>query len=118
MTRAQITGGWLVVPSQSITGVRIEVPVSRDLEALLTPWLGTHDHMVILPSRRGTPLNQQDFQKRLRAACDKAGLPADCTLHGLRYAAAGVLNELGCDWVTIADVCGWQAAELARKSLS
>ena len=94
MTRAQVDDGWLVVASQRKTGQRVDVPLSDDLAGVLTPWLRSHGHMMILPGERGAPLKQRRFQERFRAACNAAGLPSDCTFHGLRYTAAGVLNEL------------------------
>jgi len=51
----------------------------------------------------------------MRGAYEAAGLPKDCTTHGLRYTAATVLHELGCDDATIADITGHETLAMVKK---
>ncbi len=51
----------------------------------------------------------------MRAAYEAAGLPTDVTTHGLRYTAATVLRELGCDWEDIAAITGHSTVQMVRK---
>ena len=55
------------------------------------------------------------FRHTMRRAYREAGLPDDCTTHGLRYTAATVLKELGCDCETIGAITGHSTAEMVRK---
>ncbi|MBF0251143.1 MAG: tyrosine-type recombinase/integrase [Alphaproteobacteria bacterium] len=48
-------------------------------------------------------------------AYSAAGLTDECTTHGLRYTAATILRELGCEWPMIASITGHETAEMARK---
>lgn len=108
---------------QSKTGQALTVPASRDLAAVLEPWLAGHNHMAMLPGSRGDqgkPLTADAFSHRMTDAIIGAGLKqgledGGATIHGLRYTAATRLRELGLDWEQVADVTGHQTAEMARK---
>jgi integrase len=54
----------------------------------------------------------------MRAAYEAAGLPADCTTHGLRHTTATIRAEQGCNWPTIAAVTGHRIAEMVRRYTS
>jgi integrase len=45
----------------------------------------------------------------------EAGLPDDCTLHGLRYTFATRGLELGLDWQRIESIVGHRTAQMAHK---
>jgi integrase len=51
----------------------------------------------------------------MRAAIRGAGLPDDCTLHGMRYTFATRGLELGLDWQTVESIVGHRTAEMAHK---
>jgi integrase len=51
----------------------------------------------------------------MRDAMTAAGLPSDCTLHGLRYTFATRAIELGLDWQTIESIVGHETAQMASK---
>jgi len=55
------------------------------------------------------------FRHTMRQAYTAAGLPADCTTHGIRYSAATRLKELGLDWETIGSITDHATAEMVRK---
>jgi len=114
MTRQQAAHGDIAV-AQEKTGERVWIPQSDDLRAVLDPWLETHKHVAILTTEGGRPFKVDYLRHAMRDAIRAAGLPDDCTLHGLRYTAATVLRELGCDLPTIAAITGHRTAEMTRK---
>tara|TARA_Y100001970_G_scaffold232807_2_gene289933 strand:- start:4267 stop:4563 length:297 start_codon:yes stop_codon:yes gene_type:complete len=46
------------------------------------------------------------FGNRFKKFCKEAGLPDNCTIHGLRKAAAGRLAEIGCTTHQIMAITG------------
>lgn len=117
MARPHYVGGELFIV-QNKTRVRLVVPASAELSAVLDPWLKAHRHMILLPTNRGRMFTPDGFRHWMRDAYRAAGLPADCTTYGLRYTAATVLNELGCDWETVAAITGHETSEMARKYMN
>ncbi len=91
---------------------------SQELVAVLDPWLKTHKHLAMLPSRTGAPLTANSFVHFMSDAIKASGLPDDVTTHGLRYTAAVVLNELGLEWEIIASITGHQTVAMVRKYLA
>src|SRR6185437_7150018 len=75
----------------------------------------THNALTLLADHRGKPFLVDNFRHFMREAYDAAGLPKDCTTHGLRYTTATVLHELGCDDATIADVTGHETLAMVKK---
>jgi integrase len=116
MTRQHYFGGIIHV-TQNKTRARVPVPASADLRAALDPWLKTHKHVVMLVTDTGRQFKVDHFRHTMRAAYTAAGLPADCTTHGLRYTAAVVLHELGCDWEIISAITGHETVEMVRHYL-
>ena len=114
MTRAHYRQGWISAVQEK-TGERIDVPASRDLIAVLDPWLASHFSLALLPVGPGGPASVDYFRHRMREAYREAGLPDDCTTHGLRYSAATRLHELGCDWETVAAITGQRTVDMVRK---
>ena len=91
------------------------IPASRDLRAALDPWLASHDHLVLFPTETGRPLRVDNMRHLMRHAMRDAGLPDDCTLHGMRYTFATRGLELGLDWQTVENIVGHRTAEMAFK---
>ncbi|WP_143181934.1 tyrosine-type recombinase/integrase [Thalassospira sp. TSL5-1] len=114
MTRQQAYKGEISV-AQDKTKERLWIPQSNDLRAVLTPWLASHDHMVILTTETGRPFKIDYFRRVMREARAKAELPKDLSSHGLRYTAARILKELGCDTETIQSITGHRTEQMARK---
>lgn len=114
MTRATCRDGWVTL-RQKKTRERLSVPQTPELTAVLESWLSSHHHAVILTTPAGRPLKVDYFRHLMRKAYCAAGLPDDCTSHGLRYTAATRLREVGCDWQTIGAITGHRTAEMARK---
>lgn len=113
MTRRDIHEGWLSVV-QNKTGERLQIPINADLAAVLDPWLRSHDHLVLLPTERGTSFKIDWFRHTMAAAYKTANLEG-VTTHGLRYTAATILIEQGVDHQTIALILGHRTLGMAQK---
>lgn len=113
MTRNHYRRGVISVVQQK-TGERVEIPASDDLKAVLGPWLKSHDHFMLLTTPTGRPLKVDYLRHLMADAYVDAGLEG-VTSHGLRYTAATILAELGCDGPTISSIIGHRTAEMIRK---
>jgi integrase len=89
---------------QAKTGATLDIPVHSELRAILdaTPV----KHLTFLTSKTGRPYSGNDFSEQFRAWCDVAGLPKECSAHGLRKAACRRLAEVGCGASEIAAISG------------
>jgi integrase len=114
MVRQQVVKSEIAV-AQEKTKERVRIPVSRDLRSALTPWLKSHNHVVLFATSTGRPLLTDHMRHLMRDAMRAAGLPGDCTLHGLRYTFATRAIELGLDWQTIESIVGHKTAQMASK---
>jgi integrase len=103
MGRQHIRDGVLTV-RQDKTGTVLAIPVHTDLQAILdaTP----SEHLTFLTTDRGEPYGGPNFSNRFREWCDAAGLPKQCSAHGLRKAACRRLAEAGCSANEIAAISG------------
>lgn len=115
MARFHIKQDGSISVVQEKTSARIDVPISQDLNAALSPYFKKHKHVMMLTTTSGKAFKVDHFRHIMRAAYRAARLPDDCTTHGLRYTAATILYELGCEWPTIAAITGHETAEMARK---
>lgn len=107
----------LISVKQIKTGKRVWIPASDDLKAALDPWLRSHnyDEFFRTPIQH-KPLTEDYMSKTLmRDAIDEAGLPKDCTLHGLRYTFATRGVELGLDIRDVESIIGHEATEMMWK---
>ncbi len=75
--RGQGGFGWIVVrPELDKAGKGYQVPISRELHAVLARRLGMHDPTFVLTGRYGKPLAGKTVTDRaIHAACARAGLP-------------------------------------------
>lgn len=117
LTRHDYREGWISL-RQSKTGQPVDLPAAPALRAVLDPWLAATGAVVMLVTDTGRAFQIDNFRHVMRAAYEAAGLPADCTTHGLRYTTATILAEQGCDWPTIAAVTGHRTAEMVRRYTS
>lgn len=120
MMRQQYYLGEISV-SQEKTKEQVWIPASQDLREALDPWLAGR---VLLPTApvfwtdTGVCLQENHMRHIMRDAIRDAGLPDECTLHGLRYTFATRGIELGLDWQTIEAIVGHRTAEMAHKYTS
>jgi integrase len=72
----------------------LEIPLHSDLRAVMEATPG--EHLTFLVTKTGRSYAPNHLSDQFRAWCDEAGLPANCSIHGLRKAAARRLAEAGC----------------------
>ena len=112
MGRQHVKDGLIAVLQQK-TRRRLLIPMGEQLRAALDAMPAYH--LTFLTTSAGKPFTSAGFGNWFRECCDAAGLPAVCTAHGLRKAAARRLAEAGCSTHEIAAITGHTTlAEVAR----
>jgi integrase len=99
MGRQHVCNGELTV-RQSKTGTALALPVLPELQFIINATPGPH--MTFLVTRTGRPYSGNNFSQQFRVWCDEAGLPKDCTFHGLRATGCTRLADAGCSTHEIA----------------
>jgi integrase len=89
---------------QQKTRASLSIPLHPELQAILNAKPGSH--LTFLVTKTNKSYAPQDFSKQFRAWCDEAGLPPECSFHGLRKAALTRLADAGCSVHQIAAVSG------------
>ena len=103
MGRQHIRNGELMV-RQSKTGTPLVIPVLPELAAIIdsTPT----GHLTLMVTKTGKSYSANDFSEQFRKWCDDAGLPPECSFHGLRKAALTRLADANKTIHQIAAVSG------------
>lgn len=109
--KQHIRDGWLVFTQhkgRNRNPVRMEIPIIPELQCVIdqTP---TGD-LTFLVTAFNRPFTSNGFGNRFRKWCDDAGLP-QCSVHGLRKAAAARLAELGCTEQEIMAITGHRTSK-------
>ncbi len=88
------------------------VPVSRKLVEMVDAYIKRYRPGVYLfeGQRHGDPYSAASVEKVFRAACDKAGITKNITLHGLRHSYATHLLEAGTDLRYIQELLGHKSS--------
>lgn len=103
MGRQHIRNGELMV-RQGKTNAALLIPVLPELQAIID---GTPTgHLTLLVTKTGKSYGANDFSEQFRKWCDDAGLPPECSFHGLRKAALTRLADAGCTAHQIAAISG------------
>ena len=71
-------------------------------------------------NKYGRPYSYSGFDQAFDDWCDQAGLPEQCTAHGVRKAAAALMYENGASEAELCAIFGWKigsrmAAYYAKK---
>jgi len=101
---------------QQKTGVKIEVPLHRDLREVLEK--ARHNHVTIVNTEHGKPFTVDGISSFMRDAIKAAGLSLDCQPHGLRKAAGRRLAEAGCSTKQIMAILGHKSIAEAERYTS
>jgi integrase len=112
MGRQHIAGDILFV-RQRKTGKPLRVPIHPALQAALDAAPGTN--MTLLTTPSGRPFRPNGFNDDFREWCNEAGLPQECTPHGLRKAACRRLAEAGCSVHEIAAISGHASLQEVQR---
>lgn len=103
MGRQHVRNGAIAVRQQK-TGTMLQIPVHPKLGEALG---GAADrHLTFLVTEKGKPFTFAGFGNWFRDRCTEAGLPKECSAHGLRKAACRRLAEAGCTAHQIAAISG------------
>lgn len=108
--------GSFVRVRQSKTDELLEIAVHPKLAALLDPVKIRRGR--ICKSAKGRPYTANALRKAISDQCEAIdGMPARSS-HGLRYAAAGMLEEAGCTVAEITSIIGHRTYQMAMKYLT
>ena len=82
----------------------LAIPVLPELAAVIaaTPT----GALAFLVTQAGVPFTEKGFGVRFHEWCQQAGLPAECSAHGLRKASLVRLAEAGCTEVELRAISG------------
>jgi integrase len=110
--RQHIRDGVLSVTQQK-TGAKLAIPVHPELQTILdaTPT----GHLTLLTTKTGKSYGANDFSQQFRKWCDDAGLPPECSFHGLRKAALTRLADAGCTVHEIAAISGHKSLKEVER---
>jgi integrase len=114
MTRAHRKDGFIRVVQQK-TGTELWVYEHRNLTKELATGGG---HMSLLTRANGSAFDSNSLGIWFADAIDKAGLPDDCVMHGLRKTAARMLAEVGCSTPLIASITGHRSLKQLQDYIS
>jgi integrase len=103
MGRQHVRGGAIHVRQQK-TNSRLAIPVHSELQRALDA--SPADNMTFLVAKGGKPFSPAGFTNWFRDCVKEAGLPDNCSPHGLRKAASRRLAEAGCSPHQIMAVTG------------
>jgi integrase len=106
-----VAGIWIV---QSKTGEELWIPEHRELTAELARGVAGMEHLLITPTQ-GKAFGETYYGAWFADAIDKAGLPEDCVLHGLRKSAARKLADMGLSEEVIKSITGHVTSRMVAK---
>lgn len=109
--RQHVRDGWLVFTQhkgRNRNPVRMEIPIIPELQRIIDQ-TATGD-LAFLVTAFKRPFTSNGFGNRFRKWCDEAGLK-ECSVHGLRKAAAARLAELGCTEQEIMAITGHRTSK-------
>jgi integrase len=99
-----IRNGELVIARTQKTKVPLTLPVRPELAEMIAAM--PSGHLTLLTTRTGRAYSPNDFSIQFRKWCDDAGLPPECSFHGLRKALLTRLADSGKTVHQIAAVSG------------
>ncbi|WP_243837494.1 tyrosine-type recombinase/integrase [Rhodovulum visakhapatnamense] len=109
--KQHVRDGWLIFTqhkNRNRNPVRQEIPIIPDLQRIIDA--SPVGDLTFLVTTFGQPFTSNGFGNRFRKWCDEASLP-QCSVHGLRKAAAARLAELGCTEFEIMAITGHRTSK-------
>jgi integrase len=110
----QAPGRYIIRMRQQKTEEPLDIPVHPKLQAILDTV--PKSQMVFLQTQYGRPYARSTaFSNWFRQQCDEAGLPSECSFHGLRKACSRRLAEAGVSVRIISAITGHRSLkEISR----
>jgi integrase len=112
MGRQHIRKGMMTMRRQK-TGVPFNVEITPRLKEAIDT-MPASNHLTFLVTHEGNPFTAAGFGNHFRDLCNAAGLPARCTSHGLRKAAATYFAEKGATDHQLMAWFGWSSISQAQ----
>lgn len=109
--KQHVRDGWLSFTqhkNRNSKPVRMEIPIIPELQRILDE--SPTGDLTFLVTAFNRPFTSNGFGNRFRKWCDDAGLK-NCSVHGLRKAAAARLAELGCSEQEIMAITGHRTSK-------
>lgn len=109
--KQHVRDGWLVFTQHKNRNrhpVRLEIPIVPDLQRIIDA--SPTGDLAFLVTAFNRPFTSNGFGNRFRKWCNEAGLP-QCSVHGLRKAAAARLAEMGCTEFEIMAITGHRTSK-------
>jgi len=109
--KQHVCDGWLVFTqhkNRNRSPVRQEIPIVGDLQRIIDA--SPTGDLTFLVTAFNKPFTSNGFGNRFRKWCDEADLP-QCSVHGLRKAAAARLAEIGCTEFEIMAITGHRTSK-------
>ncbi|MEP3441215.1 MAG: tyrosine-type recombinase/integrase [Sulfitobacter sp.] len=109
--KQHIRDGWLSFTqhkNRNSKPVRMEIPIIPVLQQIIDA--SPTGDLTLLVTAFNRPFTSNGFGNRFRKWCDEAGLK-NCSVHGLRKAAAARLAELGCTEQEIMAITGHRTSK-------
>ncbi|QOZ25921.1 tyrosine-type recombinase/integrase [Bradyrhizobium sp. CCBAU 51753] len=104
----------MIAMERQKTDIRFNVQVMPRLQAAIDA-MPVKNHLTFLITSQGKPFTAAGFGNHFRDLCRAAGLPARCTSHGLRKAAAAYLAENGATDHQLMSWFGWASISQAQR---
>jgi integrase len=102
-----------IVIRQQKTGIEVTLPIHPQLALALAALPRTT--LTFLVTKWGAPFSLGGFNHWFGRKCREAGLPPNCTPHGLRKAAGRRLSEAGCSEKEIAAFLGHESLREVQR---
>ena len=93
--------------------IKLVLPLHPELRSIIEATAS--GAFTFLTTEFGKPFTGNGFGNRFRKWCDEAGLPAYCSAHGLRKAAAARLAEAGATELEIRAITGHQTSHEVNR---
>ncbi|ALJ15325.1 tyrosine-type recombinase/integrase [Sphingopyxis macrogoltabida] len=109
--------GGIIRVRQNKTGTPLSIPCHPKLKAHLDSIKSAFGGPIVR-SALGRPLNANAISAQINRAVASIDAMPHRSLHGLRYAAAGALEAVGCTVVQITDIIGHRTFQIAMQYAS
>lgn len=111
--RQHVKNGVLSIRTQK-TGVVVEIPIFPELRASIDA-TQTGD-LAFVVGERGRPFQSPiAFARRFRTWCNEAGIPLECSAHGVRKAGATIAANKGASARQLMAMFGWSRISMAEQ---
>jgi integrase len=112
MGRQHVRKGMMTMRRQK-TGVPFNVEITPRLQEAIDA-MPASNHLTFLVTAKGEQFTAAGFGNHFRDLCTAAKLPAECTSHGLRKAAATYFAEIGATDHQLMSWFGWSSISQAQ----